>query len=103
MNGAELILQEREEQVNKHGVTIEDDVNFNSDGQLTAAIIKLILSNPVPEIGKLTPPKGWNKHIWRRLCEKPYPARLIIAGAFIAAEYDRFNFQFKNSQNDFNS
>jgi hypothetical protein len=103
MNGAQLILQEREEQLGKHGVSVEDDVNFNNDGQLTAAIIKLIVSDPIPEIGKLTPPKGWNKHIWRRLCEKPYPARLIIAGAFAAAEYDRFNLQLKNLYNDLKS
>ena len=42
--GIELISIERWEQMFRHGKTIEDDVKYNSEGQLLAAIM-LIISN----------------------------------------------------------
>lgn len=37
----------------------------------------------------LTPPTGWDKSIWAKMCSKSYKERLIMAGALIAAELDR--------------
>ena len=84
--GIELIAIEREEQIEKHHRTIENDVINNTKGQLAkgaASLIhyKLILREPQPE--------GWDGEIFEYMRMKGYKERLIIAGALIAAEIDR--------------
>lgn len=91
-SGIELIAQERQEQIEKHGRTIELDVRNNNHYQLSEAAGLL----STPDMGAdlaVEPdeccPVDWDLSIWKKMCEKSYEQRLIIAGALIAAELDR--------------
>ena len=83
MTGIEMIAKERQEQIEKHGRTIEKDVRENSDYQLSIGALKLL--DPTDQL----PPNGWDINIYNKMRHKPYKDRLIIAGALIAAEIDR--------------
>lgn len=91
--GIELITQERQEQIEKHGRTIEEDVRLNDDRQLVWGAVQLFSK----EFGYATDnddrPDGWDEDIWQKMQDKGYKERLIIAGALIAAEIDRISFQ----------
>lgn len=82
--GIELIAQERREQIEKHGRTVQDDVIFNWDGQLRIGAVRLI-----QDLNKAIPPEGWNVGLWNKMNKKPLKQRLIIAASLIAAEIDR--------------
>jgi predicted NodU family carbamoyl transferase len=88
--GIELIEEERNEQIKKHGRTPERDVRENHNHQLRNAAMRLI---DVPKIRYHQCPQDWNKTIWNKICDKSYSERLIIAGALIAAELDRLNYE----------
>lgn len=82
--GAELILKERQEQIEKHGRTIEQDVKYNKECQLNVAAVRLLQDrNDYPA------PLDWSNKIWQKMVSKNKLKRLIIAGALIAAEIDR--------------
>ncbi len=87
--GIELIAIERQEQIEKHGRTIQNDVRLNEDKQLVWGAIQLFSR----EFGYATDPddkpEGWDILIWEKMQSKSYKERLIIAGALIAAEIDR--------------
>lgn len=91
--GIELIAQERIEQIEKHGRTIELDVKNNYSTQLSFAAA--LLSCPSPEHNGVSSannygcPTGWSISIWTKMIKKSYKQRLIIAGALLAAEIDR--------------
>lgn len=85
---AELIAQERKEQIEKHRRSIENDAQFNTSFQLIDGAKKLLFSGS--RHGTTEPP-GWDIQIWMKMVTKPYKERLIIAGALIAAEIDRLN------------
>lgn len=102
----ELIAQEREEQLTKHGRTIEKDVAENNEGQLTDAAATLTVEVPeglkgvyIKSIEK-QPPIGWSQEIWSKMIEKSYKNRLIIAGALIAAEIDRVDYLSKQTSEE---
>lgn len=88
--GVELIADERKEQIEKHGRSVEQDVALNTKGQLSVAA-GILLQKIIPVNLDLIP-TGWNVFIWNRMLSKPYEERLIIAGALIAAEIDRINY-----------
>jgi hypothetical protein len=88
-SGIELIAQERQEQVEKHGRTIDKDVRLNTNGQLSVAA-GILSQMFIPDNMDLIP-IGWDESIWNKMLCKPYKERLIIAGALIAAEIDRLN------------
>ena len=79
-----LIAIERQEQIEKHGYTLEDDQNYTS-GQL------LLAARYCETLDHTDWPVGWNLTRRDKIALKPYKERLIIAGAFIAAEIDRLN------------
>lgn len=92
--GIELIAEERQEQITKHGRTIKSDVRANNSEELATAAHALLGIYPDAEeadrtIGEF--PAGWNNAICKKMANKPYKERLIIAGALIAAEIDRLN------------
>lgn len=95
MTGIELIAKERQEQIEKHGRTIESDVNCNNHYQLSQAA-SLLIGEVLIEDYEASPsemcPSEWDEGIWEKMCRKPYKDRLIIAGALIAAELDRIEF-----------
>ncbi len=89
-SGIELISAERQEQIEKHGRTIEKDVQSNRTGQLAEAAAVLIhptISTPRKRFSMM--PSNWDDEISLKMCKKEYIERLIIAGALIAAEIDR--------------
>ncbi len=84
--GIELIAEERREQIEKHGRTIESDVRFNSHGELAdAAVATLDYDSGYSSIF----PLKWDEKIVDHIKNKSFFDRLIIAGALIAAELDR--------------
>lgn len=92
--GVVAISKEREEQIYKHGRSIEYDREFNKDGQLADAAAVLALQVPLGFEGAYlqnVPPLNWDKDIWLDMLKKPYKERVVIAGALMAAEYDRIS------------
>jgi len=85
-NGVGLIHQERVDQLEKHKRSIEDDYKLNADYQLVDAAIKLLKG------GQHECPEGWDIKIWEKMLTKSEQEKLIIAGALIAAEIDRLNY-----------
>lgn len=83
-NGAELIAHERQEQIYKHGRTVDRDVAENNCGQLVSAAAYLILG-----ANDEYAPTNWDVSVYQRIMRKEYKDRLVIAGALIAAEIDR--------------
>lgn len=79
------IAQERAEQIEKHGRTVEKDVNENMRHQLRNGAIRLIAEDAGK---KQLIPDGWGEARWFKMADKTYKDRLIIAGALIAAEID---------------
>ena len=88
--GIELIAQERKEQIEKHGRTVESDIEINKAYQLTE--VAAILSTEKARSSKQRfsmMPDDWDDIISLKMCRKPRKQRLIIAGALIAAELDK--------------
>lgn len=84
MTGAQLIANERQEQIDKHGRTVIKDVSSNSKGELLMAAVKMtgkVIGIPWPE--------HWDKAICQKMDDKTEDEKLVIAGAMIAAEIDR--------------
>lgn len=91
--GIELIAIERQEQIEKHGRTIEQDVELNSgfEKPLTKAASALTVEYGNALAAEAMKPRGWDDKIWQKMMGKSYKDRLVIAGALIAAEIDRMN------------
>ena len=92
MNGIELIAKERKEQLEKHGISVKNDAQFNSLMQFNG-----LPALPIAVIGILDnsfrhAPAHWDKKLLDKIQKKPYKERLIIAGALLAAEIDRVQF-----------
>ncbi len=99
-SGIKLIAEERQEQIEKHGRTIELDVKSNTEDQLLSAANAMINITDGEDSGLNhcffdLIPKGWDKNIWVKMCSKAQIERLIIAGALIAAEIDRLQYEDK--------
>lgn len=90
VSGIDLIAEERMEQLTKHNRSIEDDVKFNTNYQLSYAASLLALEELF--INKMTCPLNWDNELWKKMNNKTHKERLIIAGALIAAEIDRLNY-----------
>lgn len=83
--GIRFIATERDEQINKHGRTIELDVAENNSGQLRVGAMRLLYT----DTSTTGYPTGWDPKIWDKMRNKSQFDRLVIAGALIAAELDR--------------
>lgn len=93
--GIELIATERQEQIEKHGRTIERDVKENAEGEIAyfaGLLCHEHANHPDANVLNYLPPK-WDKQLCLKMLSKTYKDRLIIAGALIAAEIDRLNHQ----------
>jgi len=86
-SGIDLITKERNEQIEKHGRTIEYDQQWTQH-QLCDGAIEL-LQGPEMSAEANVPPSGFDEELWRKMIFKTYEERLVIAGALIAAELDR--------------
>jgi hypothetical protein len=90
MNGIELIAKERQEQIDKHGISVENDATYNKAYQLTeAAAILATELFPSPRKRFAAMPSDWNDKQCLKMANKPRFQRLAIAGALIAAELDK--------------
>jgi hypothetical protein len=81
-NGIELIAEERKEQIEKHGWTLEHDRGHIDGAILRAAIYAIEASQHNSDTF------NWYD-FQKKILAKPYIERLVIAGALIAAEIDR--------------
>jgi hypothetical protein len=81
--GIQLITKEREEQLLKHGKTIESDSEKNDMGQL-----KWVAQSLITELIE-DYPSDWDSEMFDKIMDKTEIERLTIAGALIAAEIDR--------------
>jgi hypothetical protein len=89
-SGIELIAQERQEQIEKHGRTVELDVANNRGRQLSEAAAVLateLFQNNRRRLAMM--PDNWDEELSFKMCRKGRVERLAIAGALIAAEIDR--------------
>lgn len=99
--GIELITEERQKQITKHGFTAEHHA-LNSDkwykeNQLQEAAFFLLDESASPEELKNRVPKNWDYTWFYDLNHRERKERLIIAGALIAAELDRLEFISNNN------
>lgn len=88
--GVQLITEEREKQISKHGFTgkhHKEHPEWYDKGQLIEASNVLSMK----EINGCFVPINWDTKWFDRLTKRPYKERLIISGALIAAEIDRLN------------
>jgi hypothetical protein len=95
--GIELITIERQEQIDKHGRTVQSDIEDNTDNQLLSAIMMLVSNISFKRGGMDMPkeafedlrPENWNRELCWKMLEKTDVEQLKIIGAFAAAEIDR--------------
>jgi len=89
MTGIEMIADERQSQIEKHGFTAQRDADTyteSEDQDLIFAAVGTMLADD----GNF--PASWIHNDWsfvQKICDKPILERLAIAGALIAAEIDR--------------
>lgn len=84
-HGIIAMLNERNDQINKHGFNVEHDVKFNSNGELVTVARALMKFHATTHDF----PASWDIEFVRKMILKSYTERLIIAGALLAAEVDR--------------
>lgn len=90
--GIELITDERSKQIEKLGVTVKNDAEFNHNGQLAHAAAILSYHDIEDCYARHEAPEGWNLERWQKMHDKTHKERLVIAGALIAAELDRLEY-----------
>lgn len=99
--GIELIAEERQEQIEKHGRTIDYDVEHNIHGQLVEAIMLLIANvgfrrqriEMEKDAFEDLRPLDWGREICFKMISKSEIDQFKIIGAFAAAEIDRLQNQ----------
>ena len=92
LTGIELIAQERQEQIEKHGFTVAKDATENNEGELGYFAGLLCHSHTAEANAMAYLPPRWKKDkkdMCRKMINKSYLQRLVISGALIAAEIDR--------------
>jgi len=93
ISGIEMIKNERQEQIEKHGFNAEhDDREDNKHGELAQAAACLLSMDFAEWRGEsiwVDYPDSWSSEHEDRFRKKNKIDRLVIAGALIAAEIDR--------------
>jgi hypothetical protein len=90
--GIELIAQERTEQIEKHGWSLEHD-QYYGEGQLVQAAKFCIeqamksIAGRIKEMHKW--PEGWDNYFQDKIRNKSIIGQYTVAGAFFMAENDR--------------
>lgn len=91
MTGSMAISLERQDQLTRHGVSVEDDAKYNTSYQLIEAACVMVnpaLHSYSDRLIAMNTPKDWDQIRFRQMARKPYLERLAIAGALIAAQLD---------------
>lgn len=92
--GIELIAEERQEQIEKHGWTLEHDAKY-TNGELvqSAKFSEIATGRGIGfdglEIEGAYWPIGWSNYFRRKIILKTKVQALAVAGAFYMAENDR--------------
>lgn len=88
--GIELIAEERQEQIEKHGFSLEND-QYYSNGELIEASKFCIeqAKKPKPEYETCKWPENWDDYFEDKIRNKTTVGKLTVAGAFLMAENDR--------------
>jgi hypothetical protein len=89
MTGIELIAIERKEQIEKHGWDLTRDEDYKSGELVQAAIFCL---NPTNSVLWPWHDNGIGTHFYHKILGKTDQQRIVIAGAFCAAELDRLQY-----------
>lgn len=90
--GIDLIREEREEQLIKHGRSVESDVSLNTKRELMNGARQLLKGGDYDVRMRLVGmPMTWDDDVCYNMVKKSYKERLITAGALIAAEIDRID------------
>lgn len=84
--GAESIVNERDRQVMENGHTIQSDAIRYRNGELVQVALAIIHNNI--EFA----PADWDRVLVQKWLDLPAAERLIVAGAFLSAQIDVFNF-----------
>lgn len=85
--GIELIAEERQEQITKHGFSIEDDYYYSKKELVQAAEYCLMLAGLIKK--NVFWPEHWDKYFEYKIVNKSTIGQLTVAGAFLMAENDR--------------
>ena len=94
--GIELITEERQEQLTKHGYTVHGDVeNYPNHELIRAACAIAFVSDDGMPVSLAAPDWAWEI---RYRIEDDRIHCLKVAGAFIAAEIDRLQFLHPNQR-----
>lgn len=90
--GIELINEERKEQIEKHGWSLDHDASY-ADGQLIEAALfcyeQARINLGIIHHESRQWPMGWIKHFEDKIRNKSAIEQLTVCGAFFLAEYDR--------------
>lgn len=85
--GIELIAKERQDQIEKHGFSVESDKKYQK--RELSRIAEMLMPFDKNDINYNKYPNNFPVFLFKKLYEKSYKERLITAGALIAAEIDR--------------
>jgi hypothetical protein len=85
--GIELIAQERKEQIEKHGYTLELDAGYRNKQLVQAAEYCFMLTGLWNK--SVFWPEGWDNKTAIRIAGKSIVEQLVIGAAFLMAENDR--------------
>lgn len=87
--GIELIAEERQEQIEKHGFDSTHDDDHETEGRLIMAAEAAIEGDD----GSF--PASWEAGMVNKICSKPDKERLIIGGALYLAQRDQIDRRIK--------
>ena len=90
-SGAQLIAEERKEQIKKHGFDVTNDEDYSNMELIQAALFCIDAGTPVGHGLKTYKewPQYWGTRFENKILNKDRVNQLRVAGAFIAAEIDR--------------
>ena len=93
--GIELIKKEREEQIHKHGFSLQKDAEFYKNGELMQAsdfcLEQARIKAGIINVERIKWPDGWGEYFEQKIRNKSVIDQLTVCGAFILAEKDRTN------------
>lgn len=92
--GIELIAIERQEQIEKHGWSLERDKEYYKNGELiqAAKFCEIATGRGIGFTGSgdAVWPNEWDDYFRRKILSKSKIGALVVAGAFYMAENDRW-------------
>lgn len=89
MTGAQLITDERREQILLHKKTVKHDVAANTKNELELAAMRLIMQVASKSVHLPSWPEHWDKSFCDKMDAKTDFEKIQIAGALLAASLDR--------------